>query len=188
MQSSTQRDLDELRHQEILVRVRFCNSLIQYTIAFASLAIAGLGGIFAAHDGLSNVNFELLVALFLLGSGVVLQVLNLLLAQEEQLIRRANQDVDVPVLLPAVLGDIKFFFITALAVGFPLFAWWYLADVRVEHWLLSGSLLALWVANLVLLLLVLLIRLICTAPRRWLQSLGRSIRKAQRREAHNEQK
>ena len=149
---------EKLRHQEILTRIGFCNSLVQYTIALAGLVVAGLGGLFAAKDALRNVNFELMIAQFLLGAGLAFEALNVILAQEDRLIRKANRELTIPITMPHPLTDGKFFFVTALGVGFPLFAWWYLKDVRVSQWLLSGTLLVLWVINLILFMMVIGLR------------------------------
>lgn len=154
-------DKERLKHQEILTRIGFCNSLVQYAIALAGLVVAGLGGLFAAKEALKNVNFDLMVTQFLLGAGLAFEMLNFILAQEERLIRRANQELTAPVQMPHPLADGKFLLITTLGVGFPLFACWYLVDIEVAHWLWSKPLLlALWIANLVLLGFVLGIRLV----------------------------
>lgn len=180
MQELSKRDLEELRHQETLARIRFCHGLVQYAIALASLVIAGLGGIFAGKEALKNVNFELLIALFSLGSGLIFQILNLMLTQEEWLMRQANKGLITPVKIPSALLDTKFIFITVLALVFPLFGWWYLADVRVADWFLKKSpLLVLWVLNLVILSIVLIIRLKCSSPSRFLQSPIRLLRRLQ---------
>lgn len=170
---------EEPRRREILTRIEFCNGMIHYAIALAGLMIAGLGGIFAGKEALKNVNFEFMVALFSLGSGLAFQLLNLILAQEEWLIRKVNKSLGSPVVLVSALLDAKFIFITAMAVAFPLFAWWYLRDVKVPQWLLNnGGLCALWVLNLAVLIPVLILRLGCSPPRGFSQRLTSLLRRA----------
>ncbi|HDN19801.1 MAG TPA: hypothetical protein ENF46_01730 [Candidatus Acetothermia bacterium] len=150
---------EELKHQEALARLGFCNSLVQYTIALAGLVVAGLGGFFAAEKNLQNINFELTIATFLTIAGFVFEILNFLLAQEDRLIRKTNRELSSPITLPCPLTDGKFIFITFLGIGFPISAVLYLIDVKKLEWLLSVLPLMFCIANFFFFMLTLFVRI-----------------------------
>jgi len=128
-----------------MARIGFCNSLINYTIVFAGLMIAGFGGLAAAQ----LPNSALVTAIFLLFGGLAFQVLNMILAREEWLISRVSRRLtDLILLHPSsrsVWFEPKFLFITLFAIALPLFTWGYLYNLKVPQWIYQNPILLVFV-------------------------------------------